>query len=577
MRIRWSRILLGMVVLALGCGALMFMLISMSDLDVSQITSQSDDGSSQRDGGSGSDARSGSDSNRSDSGSGSDSSSSSGSQSGSSGSSASTGDRDDLPAFRVLTLQYSPYMATLVHMDAGGYMEKLGYDLQLVDVYDPEVDLDEDGQCEALKSGEYDGLATTLDATRKCGLGVVVGVPIGQSAGNDAIVVKPDVETWSEIFDFAIAFTGYSVSEYMACFASHTAAAPMRQPVRTDEAGEAVDRWINSGPEQDIASVVAWEPEVSRALEAVPGSRVILSSRDVRILWDVVEFPTEKLLADPRPYTAFTEAYYAALLDLTRDPRSAMQRMVEWAGDDEGRQALLTTTVPEVFEEELTFEAFATLRDAGFLMEAQDTLKNRLEEADFYWSYCGVDVPPVDDLSALIASELVLEARNNSSLLGQPNSRPGTQVFQVTDFTNAEAVRDDEIASERVLFETGVDIEFLANRTDFRDPQAAADTLANAVRFLRTCDVCILEVQGSSAFPGGAFRRSFTEADSDALALTRGLRVYDELRQRFDVPEAQLRFVEAPRERRYPGSVIESELRLDRRTYLTGYQLSGGM
>ena len=58
-----------------------------------------------------------------------------------------------------------------------------------------DVDLDETEQCLAVSGGEYDALATTLDATRKCGPGVVVGVPIGQSAGNDAIVVKPGVET----------------------------------------------------------------------------------------------------------------------------------------------------------------------------------------------------------------------------------------------------------------------------------------------------------------------------------------------------------------------------------------------
>lgn len=581
MRIRWGRILLGLFVLIIGCGALATVLFTVGGIEMTGDPSGPDGGSVfDRSGdGSGDDGAAG-DEREDDA---STAGSRQGGPSGSSGAPASSvgaggpGDRPDLPPFRVLTLAYTPYMATLVHMDAGGYMEARGYDLQLFDVYDPEIDLDEEGQCEALKSGEYDGLATTVDATRKCGPGVAAAIPIGQSAGNDAIVVKPDVDTWSEIFDYAIAFTGYSVSEYMACFASHTAAAPMRQVIRTDEAAEAVDLWINSGPEQDIASVVAWEPEVSRALDAVPGSRAILSSRDVRILWDVIEFPTAKVESDPAPFAAFTAAYYAALLDLTNDPGAAMRRMVEWAGDDEGRQALLTTTVPEVFEGDLSLEAFATLRDAAFLMENRAALLSRLEEAGFYWRYCGVDVPDVDDLSALIAPDFVLAARQNNALLGQPNERPGTQVFQVTDFTNAEAVSDQEIEGARVLFETGVDIEFLANRTDFRDPEAALETLANAVRFLRTCGDCVLEVQGSSAFPGGALRRSFTEADADALALQRGRRVYEELRLRFDVPEAQIVFVEAPRQRRFTGSVEEGELRLDRRTYLTGYQLAGGM
>lgn len=577
MRIRWGRILLGLFVLTVGCGALAVVVSTLGNVEVGLPTGPSrseeagrdavEGGSSPRDADEIGDERTGED--RGTRGGDAAPASSGGADRGS--------DRDDLPPFRVLTLQYTPYMATLVHMDAGGYMEALGYDLQLVDVYDEAVDLDEVGQCEALKAGEYDALATTIDATRKCGQGVVAAIPIGQSAGNDAIVVKPGVDTWSEIFDFAIAYTGYSVSEYMACFASHTAAAPIRQQVRADDAAQAVDMWINSGPEQDIASVVAWEPEVSRALESVPGSEVILSSRDVRILWDVIEFPADKVRQDPAPFTAFTEGYYAALLDLTRDPASALRRMVEWAGDDEGRQALLTTTVPELFEAELSLEAFATLRDAAFLMEDLTTLQSRLEEAGFYWRYCGVDVPDVPDLTSLVAPQFVLEARENVALLAQPNERPGTEVFQVTDYTNAEAVSDAEIAGARVLFETGVDIEFVANRTDFRDPAAALDTLANAVRFLRTCSDCILEVQGSSAFPGGALRRTFTEADADALALDRGRRVYDELLLRFDVPEAQLNFVEAPRERRHPGSVDEEELRLDRRTYLTGYQLSGGM
>src|SRR3990172_739701 len=49
-----------------------------------------------------------------------------------------------LPPFKVLTLQYTPYMATLAHMDAGGYMEDAGYDLQLYDVYSDEINLGEE-------------------------------------------------------------------------------------------------------------------------------------------------------------------------------------------------------------------------------------------------------------------------------------------------------------------------------------------------------------------------------------------------------------------------------------------------
>jgi hypothetical protein len=63
--------------------------------------------------------------------------------------------------------------------------------------------------------------------------------------------------------------------------------------------------------------------------------------------------------------------------------------------------------------------------------------------------------------------------------------------------------------------------------------------------------------------------------DSDELAVERGRRVYRELQQRFEVPEAQLRFVEDPHAPQYPGSNQESELRLDRRTFLTGLQLAG--
>ncbi len=482
---------------------------------------------------------------------------------------------EGLPAFRVLSLQYTPYMATLVHMDAGGYLESRGYDLQIVDVYDPEVDLGEAEQCEAVAAGEYHALATTLDATRKCGEGVAVGIPIGQSAGNDAIVVKPDVDTWAEIFDHAIAFTDGSVSEYMACFASHSASQPIELAVRRDDASEAVDDWINSGAEQNILSVVAWEPEVSRALQAVPNSRVILSSEDVRLLWDVIEFSTDLAEADPQAYLAFTEAYYEALLDLTNDPASALGRIVQWAGDDEGRNALLTATAVDAFVADLDNEAFATLRDAAILMEEETTIVNRLDEAAFYWQYCGVDVPEVADERLLILPQFVLQVAEDDRLRGRPNERPSAQVFQVSDFTDASAVSDEQIESARVLFETGVDIEFLANRTDFRNPEAAYDTLENAVRFLRTCQDCVLEVQGGAAYPGDRICASCTAEESDRLAIDRGRRVFDELQQRFDVPEVQLRYIEEPHTPQYPGSNVEEELRQDRRTFLTGYQLGG--
>lgn len=483
----------------------------------------------------------------------------------------------DLEPFKVLTLQYTPYMATLGLMAAKGYMADEGYDLQLVDVYADDVDLDEEGQCAALQAGDYHALATTIDAVRKCGEGARVGVPIGQSAGNDAIVVKPGVETWNDVFQHAVAFTGYSVSEYMACFASHTANAPMAQPVRYDDAAAAVDEWINSGAEQNIQSVVAWEPEVSRALGAVPGSRAILSSGDVRILWDVIAFSAAAMSADTdlRAYPAFTRAYYRALLDLSDDPSAALSAITEWAGDDDARGALVTTTDPAAFIADLDNEAFATLRDAAFLMEDQRTLLNRLDEAAFYWQYCGVDIPAVADPTSLVAPELVLGARSDSALLGDTDARPSGEVFQITDFTNAGAVTDDQIAQAQVIFATGVEIEFLPNRTDFRDAAAAATTLSNAVRFLRTCQECVLEVQGGAAYPGERVCPGCREEDSDQLAVDRGRRVYDELRARFDVPEAQLRFVDEPHAPQFPDSNEEAQLRQDRRTFLTGYQLAG--
>lgn len=481
----------------------------------------------------------------------------------------------ELPAFTVLTLQYTPYMATLAHMEAGGYLEAEGYDLQLVDVYAEDVGLDEAGQCEALKAGEYQALATTLDATRKCGPGAAVAIPIGQSAGNDAIVVKPGVETWNDIFEHAVAFTGYSVSEYMACFASHSANAAIALPVRTDDAAAAVDAWINEGAEQNILSVVAWEPELSRALEAVPGSRAILSSRDVRILWDVLQVGSAQFAENPAPYQAFARAYYAALKDLTQSPDAALARIVEWAGDDPARLALLTTTDPAAFRADLDREAFATLRDASILMDHRQTLVNRLDEAAFYWEYCGVPVPPAENPEALILPDLVQTAFADGSLVDAPEARPSAELFQVSDFTNASAVTDQQIQEARVLFEKGVEIEFLANRTDFRQPAEALATLGEAVRFLRTCQDCVLQVQGGAAYPGARICPTCQPADSDALAVARGQRVYEELLARFDVPEAQLHLVTEPRAPQFAGSNDESQLRQDRRTFLTGYQLGG--
>jgi hypothetical protein len=208
-------------------------------------------------------------------------------------------------------------------------------------------------------------------------------------------------------------------------------------------------------------------------------------------------------------------------------------------------------------------------------MDDRQTLLNRLEEAEFYWSYCGVDVPTQQVLSELFATEFVLRATEDPSLAGSPGAGPGGKVFQVTDFTNASAVTDAQIEEARVIFETGVDIEFLPNRTDFRGPEAATAVLQNAVRFLRTCQDCVLEVQGGAAYPGERVCPGCRPEDSDSLAVDRGRRVYDELRLRFDVPEAQLRFVEQPHQPAFPGSNNETELRQDRRTFLTGYQLSG--
>ena len=349
-------------------------------------------------------------------------------------------------------------------------------------------------------------------------------------------------------------------------------------PVPADDAAAAVDDWINSGVEQDIASVVAWEPEVERALGAVEGSHVILSSKDVRILWDVVEFSRMRMDADPAAFEAFTRAYYASLLDLSSNPDAALDRILAWSDGDDARQALLTTEEAATFRADLDREAFATLRDAAQLMEEKATLRNRLEESAFYWRYCGAAVPDVPDLDTLIADTFVLAARAEPALVGSASERPSAEVFQVTDYTNREAVSDDQIAGARLIFETGVEIEFLPNRTDFRDAAAALGTLEDAVRFLRTCADCVLEVQGSSALPGAALARNqASQTDADALAVARGRKVHETLIQQFDVPAAQLRFIETAHARRFAGSTNEQELRQDRRTYLTGYQLTGGL
>jgi len=570
MRIRWARVILALVVLLIGCGAVSFLLagyLGLSNGIVSDFprpgVSPGQDGSTEAPHAGGTAPRPGR--------------TSAPAYGQPPAPAAGSGARDDshLPPFKVLTLLYTPYMATLVHMDAGGYMEALGYDLQLYDVYSDAVDLDEAGQCQAMAGGTYDALATTLDATRKCGEGVVAAIPIGQSAGNDAIVVKPGVETWNDIFAHAVSFTGYSVSEYMACFASHSANAPIQLPIRRDDAAQAVDDWINAGPEQNILSVVAWEPEVSRALASVPDSRVILSSKDVRILWDVIEFSAQRVGADAAPFEAFARAYYQALLDLGRDPDAALARMVGWAGDDPDRQALLATTDAAEFKAQLDLEAFATLRDAGLLMEDRRTLLNRLDEAAFYWQYCKVEVPPVADHEALVDPRFVQAVRADEALLGQPSERPSAPIFQVSDFTNAAAVTDTQIEQARVLFEKGVEIEFLPNLTDFRDEAAARATLEEAVRFLRTCQDCVLQVQGGAAYPGAALCRTCTAPQSDALAMERGRRVHGELRAQFDVPEAQLYLVDQPHRPQFPGSNDESQLRQDRRTFLTGFQLGG--
>ena len=291
MKVRWGRVILAILFLAVGCGVVAYLSLVSGGLKLGgsgiEVNGPGQDNPPSNSGDQRSTARP-----------------SSGSQAGSAQNPPPSG---DLKPFRVLSLGYTPYMATQVHMDAGNYLEQLGYDLQLVDVYDENVDLDEAGQCAALKAGDYEALATTLDATRKCGEGVVMAIPVGQSAGNDKIIVKQGVDTWNNVFEHAVAFTDASVSQYMACFASHAANQPIRQAVPFGDAAEAVDAFINSGAEQNIQSVVAWEPEATRALQTVPGSKVLLSSKNVRILWDVIEFSKGRVAADRAPFAAFTK------------------------------------------------------------------------------------------------------------------------------------------------------------------------------------------------------------------------------------------------------------------------------
>lgn len=190
------------------------------------------------------------------------------------------------------------------------------------------------------------------------GAPIVVVAPVGSGAGNEKIVVTKGIEKPEDLVGKRVGFQYGSQAHliYLKVLAKYGISPSGVTAVNVK--AEALPAALARG---DIQAVVVWEPHAGKAVEAAPGSRVLMSSTGLTRNSQVVTMRRDFVKADPASAQKILRALLRATDFIAKNPDRAAE---DTAAIGKLEPALVRKLMP-IF-------AYRMVIDDQFVQEMQD-------------------------------------------------------------------------------------------------------------------------------------------------------------------------------------------------------------
>jgi NitT/TauT family transport system substrate-binding protein len=439
-------------------------------------------------------------------------------------------------------------------IEAKGLLKQRGYDLKLVPFgIDGQPAPSEEERWAALKSGEWDVLATTLDGFARQSdpaIGAITAV-IDESAGADKLVAKPEIATINDLRGKRIAFSQGSVGEYFLYYALSLAGLTPQDVILAPqpEVADAVQQYTDG----QVDAVSAWVPDVQAAEDA--GAKTVIASDKLRAVLDVLITSRPALDGKAEAVQAFHDAWFEALKLMIDTPDQAEQAIIGW-----GHADWTFVENPGDLKAGLETLAQATLGANQIAFQQPQLLVSRLGEAQGVWARAGQS-PPQTDLTQLVDGRFALGSARGSQLFStQP---PVNNTFLLTARVDLPQLSPEEQQSANPVVKLPLEqIAFEPEST--RLTQQSTEDLTTQVLPVLRASRLYLKIEGSSAWPGPEGR--FSEQEIRDFAMARATSVATFLTQQGIDPN---RLILGTLDSKFPNSLNEAELVQDRIVHFT--------
>ncbi|MCD4738699.1 MAG: hypothetical protein K8R89_05505 [Anaerolineae bacterium] len=419
---------------------------------------------------------------------------------------------DELPTYICGADAFGSYF-TLQQMQMSGQDVEHGFHLGIVPFYlddDPSYTVSEEQRTALLENGVWDCLLTTLDSVALTSPGIVTAI-VDESAGADQLWGR-DIDTLNDLKGARIAFSRGSVGEYFVYYALSIARLNPRFDVTLlpqDSVAAAVETFNSGGAD----AVAGWEPDIYEAEES--GGQPLLSSKQMRIVIDVIVTSRQSVANRATEVQFFHDAWFATLKDQVEDLDQAAAQIAAWGHND--WSFVYPDSAREDLELWLENVAQADLGDNTVVMRDLEPIVNRLQIAQRVWAASGLDVADgeVDDL---VEPGFVSRSAAQANL--QARGDPVNDTFSIS--TKLDVSNIDAATAETLVVLPCRRFAFLPESTELTLEsrrildECVMPTLSQSVGLL-------LEVKGSSAWPGppGTYSREgileFAEARAQSV------------------------------------------------------------
>ncbi len=210
--------------------------------------------------------------------------------------------------------------------------------------------LTEEESWSQLNSGKVAAAASTVDvlAVYAGQLQVTVPLQLAYSRGADGIVTRESIRRINDLLGQTLVASQFSESDFFLRYLCQEADIPVHA-LRAGERArpDAVNLRYAEDPfaagdvfaanAGGLAGFVGWEPKVSEIVEAVPGTRVLVSNRNLLVIGDILMFNKGFAQARPEIVQAIVEETMVAHATLRANPaaaHAALAKAFGWTAAD---------------------------------------------------------------------------------------------------------------------------------------------------------------------------------------------------------------------------------------------------